>query len=784
MNLRLRTFAKALAAGCVLVLAAEVILPRLDVGRFSGRVKASLEKALGRRVEIGKVRLDLFGGPGFSVESVVIHDDPAAGFEPFAYTSLEARVSLRSLWSHRLEFASLRLVNPSINLVRPAAGPWNFVGLLTRTAEAGPAGARLPEIQVRGGRINFKFGDTKSVFYLTDALLDAFPPDSPSGAWRLRFEGQPARTDRRALGFGVFTAQGRWQPDPRTGGRVDVSLELERSPLAELVRLVRGYDIGIHGRVSSHARLAGPVSDIQLTGWIRLFDIHRWDLLPPHTEGWRVAYKGRLDLLSQSLELDTEPPASQSLPVAVRFRAFDLLERPRWAAVFSFRDLPLEPVPDLAANLGVALPEGLRLAGRLSGALGYAKGLQGRLRATDVLVSSADGGPLRCRSADLALSSDRITLRAAASITADQEPVTVEADYAWNTGRLSALIFTPSLPVAALRRGALRPLASVQLFREIRDGILRGHLRYRWQPDAPAELTGSMQLEGAHVAVSGLAEPLLIERARLVLRDGAARMDRIRGRAGQLRFTGAYEYRPGGARPHRFQARIEEADTAELERLLLPGLLRSEPLLTRALRLGRTQVPDWLERRRAEGVIEIASLAVPGLRLGRVTGRLRWDGPQVEVVELSATLGEGSVAGRLSADLRQPVPQYRIAVRFEDLTWMGGAWYGRADIDTQGTGAVLLENLRIEAAFQARSVSLLPDTEFTSVSGTCTLTVPGGLPQLRLSDLHATSGTDIFQGDGITDEEGRLQLELTSGERQIHLSGTVSPFLLEKRPSI
>ena len=33
-----------------------------------------------------------------------------------------------------------------------------------------------PAIHVRNSRINFKFGDTKSVFYLTDTDLDISPP--------------------------------------------------------------------------------------------------------------------------------------------------------------------------------------------------------------------------------------------------------------------------------------------------------------------------------------------------------------------------------------------------------------------------------------------------------------------------------------------------------------------------------------------------------------------------------------------------------------------------------
>ena len=53
--------------------------------QYGRRLQASLERALGRRVEIGKVHFNLFKGPGFSVDNVTIHEDPAIGMEPVVY---------------------------------------------------------------------------------------------------------------------------------------------------------------------------------------------------------------------------------------------------------------------------------------------------------------------------------------------------------------------------------------------------------------------------------------------------------------------------------------------------------------------------------------------------------------------------------------------------------------------------------------------------------------------------------------------------------------------------
>lgn len=172
--------------------------PYLSGNRFAPRIQAALENGLGRKVELGAVHFSLFRGPGFSVDKVVIHEDPAVGIEPIAYVgSLEAVPRVTSLFTGRLEFASIRLDDASINLAKTDGpsepGHWNFEPLLSRSVIRA-----IPELHVRSGRINFKFGETKSVFYLMDTDLDIAPPRVlvPAGAWSSR-ANLPARTGRR-----------------------------------------------------------------------------------------------------------------------------------------------------------------------------------------------------------------------------------------------------------------------------------------------------------------------------------------------------------------------------------------------------------------------------------------------------------------------------------------------------------------------------------------------------------------------------------------------------------
>jgi hypothetical protein len=249
----------------------------LERNRFAPRIQAALESALGRKVELGAVHFSLFAGPGFSVDNVVIHENPAIGIEPIAYVgSLEAVPRLTSMFGGHLEFASIRLDDAIINVAKTGGpsepGRWNFEPLLNRSVIRA-----IPELHVRSGRINFKFGDTKSVFYLTNTDLDIAPPSHGAATWNAEFTGEPARTDKPAHGFGEFIARGRWT---QTGvGRLDLDVRLEKGAIGEIVALLHGFDAGIHGTVAARMHLAGPLDDIRISGNM---DVRRRAPLGPH----------------------------------------------------------------------------------------------------------------------------------------------------------------------------------------------------------------------------------------------------------------------------------------------------------------------------------------------------------------------------------------------------------------------------------------------------------------------------------------------------------------------
>lgn len=175
--MRVRRIRRLVWIGLALILIAIVAAPFVNTDRYRNAIRLALETALRRKVEIGRVRFSLYQGPTLIVEDVVIHDDPSFGLEPIAWVdSLEASPYLLSLWWREFRFTSLRLNNPVVNLTR--ASHWNFEPFLNPGLVA-----TAPKLSVRGGRINFRLGDQRSVFYVANADLDVSAPAGGGEAW-------------------------------------------------------------------------------------------------------------------------------------------------------------------------------------------------------------------------------------------------------------------------------------------------------------------------------------------------------------------------------------------------------------------------------------------------------------------------------------------------------------------------------------------------------------------------------------------------------------------------
>jgi hypothetical protein len=105
-----------------------IVAPYLNADPYGRRLQWSLQRSLGRAVDIGQVRFSLWRGPAFVVErnggpGLVIHEDPAIGIEPIAYVdTVVVRPSFWSLLRGRVVITSNQLEEASPNQAQPEGG--------------------------------------------------------------------------------------------------------------------------------------------------------------------------------------------------------------------------------------------------------------------------------------------------------------------------------------------------------------------------------------------------------------------------------------------------------------------------------------------------------------------------------------------------------------------------------------------------------------------------------------------------------------------------------------
>src|ERR1700733_9269944 len=487
--------------------------PKVSANRFRPRIQDALEAALNRPVHLGGVHLNLFTGAGFTVDDVLIDDDPAAGIEPFAHVEhMQARIRWTSLFLGKLAFSSLRLDTPSVNVVRMPSGPWNIQPLIDRHAGTGFAKRRsAPDIQIRGGRIDFKFGDTKSVFYISDSDMDVCPNEN--GEVVIRFSGAPARTDQASQSFGELTARGLLQSSPNGGGHLDMGLNLGRTAISELTRLFHGSDLGIHGYVLANAKLSGPLSKLDITGDLNISDVHRWDLMPAPGEGWTLNYRGLLNLTGHHLELATlAATPAQPDPVAVEFRLDNYLSAPKWSGNLQFRDLPAASLVETARHFGAPFPPGVQVEGQVEGGVGYSSqsGVGGQLALANVAVKFPQGGSsqvnsLQLDSAQVQISDGRVVLAPSDIEMEDGQSAQIEGEYALENSHAAFRMTTRQLAMSATH---MLDAAPIPLLEQLHQGSWKGWISYEKTAEDPGIWSGQYDLQNAIIEIPGFSPPV------------------------------------------------------------------------------------------------------------------------------------------------------------------------------------------------------------------------------------------------------------------------------------
>jgi hypothetical protein len=718
-------------------------------------------------VEFQKLHLTLFSGPGFVLDNVTIGEDLRFGLEPFAYVpTLEARLRLDKLLLGRIQFSSLRLVDPDLNLVKNSDGTWNVVSLVGRLS--GPRRVPLnlfPAVEVSGGRLNFKLGIRKTTLYVSDTDLSIYP--ERSGKLYLQFSGSPARTDRAGNGFGHFRGTANWYlaPASATSNQLEASLILDRSNLSEMTTLFEGHEAGVDGTVSSHMRIEGPMANLRIAGDLRLEDVHRWDLLPSSGEDWHIHYAGALDLRTRNLHMHTVPAGSKApAPVMVELSVQDFFRTNNWTITTRFATAPVQNLLPLASRMGLSLPQNLSLQGTLEGTVTDSEGtgLAGQVLMHNLAAAVPGASPITAAAAPVTIASDHLHLDTTAFQTAEGDTLEASGDYFPDNREVDTQLHLIDTPLDLLKKqtGTWFENGSDEgaVLEMLSGGRVTGSLDYRHAGENPASWSGQVQFTGATLTPLGVAASLRSASGHLAFHGSEFSIENLTASVADHSLKGSYRYNPEAKPPERLHLQIPTLDLADLQTLLQPVL--GEPSLWTRLHFAPRSIPGWLKQRNLEGTLVVAHFSAGGVPLGELQSRFAWGGHIIHITSLQSSLPQGTLNAHGTIELADGSAAYRLTSSLTGYPYKSGLLDATGELESSGIAPDAAKNLRVTGTFSGTNLTLLPEDRFDRLSGNFNFSLGANGLNLRLSDIDGLQNNDHYTGEGSSQPDGHLLLTL------------------------
>jgi len=722
---------RAAVALAVLGLAALLGPPFFNANRFKGRLVSAMEAALGRPVAVDEVTLRLLPRPGFDLKNLVVSDVPEFGAEPLLRaTEVTASLRLTSLWRGRMEIAHLSLAEPSLNLVRSAEGRWNLESLLAHAAQApvAPTGLvraetrpRFPYIEADDGRINFKLGQEKKAFALSEAEFALWLESEE--AWGVRLEGRPVRTDANLTDTGTFRLRGtlgRAPSLPETALQFD--LELEKAQLGQLSHLLLGRDSGWRGALQLAVSVSGLLRELEVRSSAEVRDFRRLDLVGGTGLHSVAQCTGRYRAQGESLEGIACLMPAENGDLALRGTIAGIFEHRRYDLTLAARELSMNSLAQLARRAKSNLPEDISAAGVLNAAFTLRSHEDGNLHwegggavagfrlRTSLLPTELVPGEVKFTVEDDLSRTGRkkgpkregSRLVAAARVPlGGPAPIAVQSYLTSSDYRveLHGEADVPSLARAAASLGLPLPLTPTKGRAKV-DLAVSG----RWAGFAAPMVTGRALLRQTRLQPAGLAAALEIAEGELLLTHAEAQLRNFSASvpAARLNFTGSVARNRRCESPCvlllRVSLQASDLATDELNRLLNPRLQDKS-----WFGLGGGKPAEGaLSRVRAEGRITAQRVRIKSLEATRFSAQVEWKDGKLTLQDVEADLLGGQQRdGRWTADFTGAQPGYEGAAVLSDISmeqasrvmrtpWATGEVSGRIELQTRGWDAAEL----------------------------------------------------------------------------------------------
>ncbi|MGH9405390.1 MAG: AsmA family protein [Terriglobia bacterium] len=776
-----------------LLLAGWLIPPFFHAGRYRKAVRTALESQLGRPVELGAVTLRLLPRPGFSIQNVVVGDNPRFGAEPLARVeSVECDLRWRSLWISRLGCSRIVLNHPVLNVVRSSGGRWNVGEIFhrqSRTPEAALARASRHAaapvyLQVNDARINFTLNGTKKPFALdgVGARLE-FKPSTGTVAFRM--EGTPVRTDLSLLQPpGPVVLSGEWKSGAALNGPLRVRLTTRDSLLYAWVPLLAHRDLGIYGLVSADIRFGGTTRQLQVDGGMRISQIHGWDSLPPASpEPLDLTFSGSWNRDQDRVEIHRADATFAQSHVRLSGAITAVSREPAYELVLAIHRSRVADLIRMGNSLARS-PVQLAAGGRLDGEVSLSGSWRNRRYDGSLVVRS-----LTLRRRGLEFASPEAEIR-----IVDNRARLLPARFTVGSGidGVAEGSLSPALPAGAqsadpavarrapFERADLRAAAQARyellltvkkapLQRVVRlarawgvhglrnldaTGAAAASIRFSgaaWPFGSPA-VNGEGELESARLLVAGLTEPVEFAQFHFRINDGVFSASHVLAHVGTAALSGWLKRGAGGASGWDFAARSPHLslEQASLWFAVL-GYQRPRPILDLIPGLRSLAARRWASRN----------------LFATISTRGSFESPEVTFHSLALHNFHAAVA--ISS---------RVA-RISDATFLmaGGLGSGSGEVDFRQAPALITAHFELTGLRVQRFASVLP-ADLRGVRGVVSTAVHLSTRGLTRQEMakHLIGAVEVHAR--------KLNLRGFDPVEAAARAGSLGSLLPERRPSI
>jgi hypothetical protein len=611
-----------------------------------------------------------------------------------------------------MELGSISLESPSLNLVRNADGDWNVAEWLPKSATSAPASSTSPSvrfgrIEVTSGRVNFKRGDEKLAFALTD--VNGYIEPDRSGRWTLNLEAVPARAALLLQQAGTICVSGHVGGTSSRLRPAVLDLAWNDASLSDLLHLAHGYDFGIRGDLGLvvHAETEG--SNWVLQSRAELRRLHRWNFAA-RADNPAVNVNAKMILYPLASGLDITEAT---------------IEAPHsWARADAHFAWPAAADSALAAQ-GVAVsPAQFEITQSqvdLNDVLAWIRAFHSDVAAGVLLRGSASvraefsAWPLRLTSAAGAIANAILSgsalrvpaLLSQAQFRYDREmftllPATISYGAADGAFHLEA---TPGpgqreFPLYHLSGNLAQVRDLVSTAGALGWNISRGWdlggpvrcdlhwqgARFPWQTQPNGSIEWGGEPSGASLLTPFLNQPVKQIRARAELRSGMRHIVLSSADAFGAHWIGTFDRRDdlrddAQTAEWQFALSTDALSAAELDRWLNPRWRQS--FLDRMLPFLNSSSPANAvpENLRAEGRINIEDFALAPVALRHLQSDVKIGGRHVEVWNAKAQFFGGALEGSLDAQLTAR-PAYHLSLDYSrvDLAALTSAFPTLADL--------------------------------------------------------------------------------------------------------